>query len=211
VSLLDAKILAGLSPGLLQRIIHMASPETTALGSNSLQMISAVTGFEPDDLTGTKKKREGMKKYEDLTGKQLDTKLKLDGLKLTGTVEDKAARLRRVDYLKESLATCDGMANSLLGEPSDSDDRPLIDTYSQHFNYVDRFNRYYYQLEIGLRKRKPVKEAAKQAFCPFPQTALGILAVNAWVSQCEISGTIQQSLKNFIKSCVRERMSKKKE
>jgi hypothetical protein len=211
VSLSDAKILASLTPGLLQKIIHMASPETTALGSNSLQMISAVTGFEPDDLTVMKKKKEGMKKYEDLTGKQLEARLKLDGLKLTGTVEDKAARLRRVDYLKESLATCDGMANSLLGEPSDSDDRLLVDTYSQHFNYVDRFNRYYYQLEIGLRKRKPVKRAAKQAFCPFPQTALGILAVNAWVSRCEISGTIEPNLKNFIKTCVRERMSKKNE
>jgi len=211
VSLSDAKTLSALSPGLLQRIIHMAEPERTALGSNSLQMISAVTGFEPDDLTNKKKKIEGMKKYEDLSGKQLEAKLKLDGLKLTGTVEEKAARLRRVDHLRESSATCDGMANSLLGEPSDSEDRPLTDTYSDHFNYVDRFNRYYYQLEIGLRKRKPVKEASKQAFCPFPQTALGILAVNAWVSRCEISGKIDFSLKNFIKSCVRERMSKKKE
>jgi hypothetical protein len=30
-------------------------------------------------------------------------------------VEEKAARLRRADYLKESSATLDGMANSLLG------------------------------------------------------------------------------------------------
>jgi hypothetical protein len=105
---------------------------------------------------------------------------------------------------------------SLFAQVSFSDakpsvDGPLIDTYSKHFNFVDCFNRYYYQLEIGMRKRKPVKEAAKQAFCPFPQTALGILAVNAWVSRCEISGKIELSLKNFIKSCVRERMSKKKE
>jgi hypothetical protein len=200
-----------MSRSFVQRIIHMDGQTSGGLGSNALQMVSTATGFSAADLVGKKRKTATGKKYEDLPAKALEALLKERGLKLTGTLEEKAARMRRFDYVAAEKQTAEGIVRNALGPGSDSDDPPIVRTYAEHFNTVDRFNRYYYQIEDGFRKRKPQSQDAREAFCPFPQTALGILAVNAWTARCERLGDTGTELKTFIKQCVRERMAKKNE
>jgi hypothetical protein len=73
--LTTAKSLAQLPVRFIQRMAQSDGRNTGGLGSSSLQMVSSLTGFLPEDLVPTKKK-DAAKKYEDLSGKVLDAKLK---------------------------------------------------------------------------------------------------------------------------------------